>query len=145
LLDDANNGDSKNKKYSEGIINETSLDADEEKSPSQPKQHEVLTDEPKTARLLAFVQILTASFASFAHGSNDVRLVQICFSGSTDTNHDSLLQNTTYTGPLRLRYFSGSSDTNHDSLFVEYYLHWITIRLRYIFQVVQTQTTTALL
>jgi phosphate/sulfate permease len=88
LLDDANNGDSKNKKYSEGIINETSSDADEEKSPSQPKQHEVLTDEPKTARLLAFVQILTASFASFAHGSNDVRLVQIPFSGSSDTNHD---------------------------------------------------------
>ncbi|CAB3984068.1 sodium-dependent phosphate transporter 2-like [Paramuricea clavata] len=72
LLDNANDGDSKTKKYSEGIINETTPDADEEKSPSQPKQHEVLTDEPKTARLLAFVQILTASFASFAHGSNDV-------------------------------------------------------------------------
>ena len=40
----------------------------------------------------------------------------ISFSGSSDTNHDSLLQNNTCTGPQRLRY---------------------------IFQVVKTQTTTA--
>jgi phosphate/sulfate permease len=59
------------------LVNETASDIDGENSPSSSttKQHEELTDEPKTARLLAFVQILTASFASFAHGSNDVRFV----------------------------------------------------------------------
>ena len=71
LLDDDKNGGPKNKKYGEGIINETASDIDE-KSNQPPSQHEDLTDEPKTARLLAFVQILTAAFASFAHGSNDV-------------------------------------------------------------------------
>ena len=76
MLNDTSNGEPKNKNYSEGIVNETNSD-EEDKSPSssQPKQLEVLVDEPKTARLLAFVQILTASFASFAHGSNDVRFV----------------------------------------------------------------------
>jgi hypothetical protein len=39
-------------------------------------------------------------------------------------------------------YFSDSSDTNSRQLIVEYYLHW-TPSLRYLFQVVQTQTTTA--
>ena len=74
LLDDDKNGGPKSKKYGEGIINETASDVDE-KSTQPASHHEELTDEPKTARLLAFVQILTASFASFAHGSNDVRLV----------------------------------------------------------------------
>lgn len=31
-----------------------------------------VTDEPKTGRLFAFLQILTASFGAFAHGGNDV-------------------------------------------------------------------------
>ena len=58
-------------------MNETTSDLKKtSRSPSvEADQHEELVDEPKTARLLAFVQILTASFASFAHGSNDVRLV----------------------------------------------------------------------
>jgi hypothetical protein len=42
-------------------------------------------------------------------------MFEISFSGISDTNHDSLLQNTTYIGPPRLRY---------------------------LFHVVQTQTTT---
>lgn len=32
-----------------------------------------VTDEPKTGKLFAFLQILTASFGAFAHGGNDVR------------------------------------------------------------------------
>ncbi|XP_032230033.2 sodium-dependent phosphate transporter 1 [Nematostella vectensis] len=32
----------------------------------------LITDEPKTGRLFAFLQILTASFGAFAHGGNDV-------------------------------------------------------------------------
>ena len=32
-----------------------------------------IADEPKTGRLFAFLQILTASFGAFAHGGNDVR------------------------------------------------------------------------
>jgi hypothetical protein len=43
-------------------------------------------------------------------------MFEISFSDSSDTNHGSLLYNTTYTGPPRLRY---------------------------VFQVVQTQTTAA--
>jgi hypothetical protein len=44
---------------------------------------------------------------------------EISFSGSSGTNHNSLLQNTTYTAPPRLRHLFQvvqSSDTNHDSL-----------------------------
>ena len=33
----------------------------------------VTDDEPKTGKLFAFLQILTASFVAFAHGGNDVR------------------------------------------------------------------------
>ena len=32
-----------------------------------------VTDEPKTGKLFAFLQILTAAFGAFAHGGNDVR------------------------------------------------------------------------
>ena len=32
-----------------------------------------VSDEPKTGKLFAFLQILTASFGAFAHGGNDVR------------------------------------------------------------------------
>ena len=89
--------------------------------------------------------------------------------GSSDTNYDKILWNTTYTGPPRLRYLCQVVQTQttiayrrilsaldphiwdiffkysrHKSwqLIVEYYLHWTTT-LRYLFQVVQTQTTTA--
>ena len=84
LLNGTRNGEPSNKKYSEGIVNEAESNIDEElpSSSSQSKGHEILVDEPKTARLLAFVQILTASFASFAHGSNDVRLVRSLRAGS---------------------------------------------------------------
>ena len=34
---------------------------------------EQVTDEPKTCKLFAFLQILTAAFGAFAHGGNDVR------------------------------------------------------------------------
>ena len=34
-----------------------------------------VTDEPKTGKLFAFLQILTASFGAFAHGGNDVRYI----------------------------------------------------------------------
>ena len=79
LLNRAKSGEPSAKKYSEGIINEAESNVDEKSPPSssQSQGHEILVDEPKTARLLAFVQILTASFASFAHGSNDVRLVKL--------------------------------------------------------------------
>ena len=79
LLKSTKNGEPSAKKYSEGIVNKAESNDDEKSSPSSsPSQgHEILVDEPKTARLLAFVQILTASFASFAHGSNDVRLVKL--------------------------------------------------------------------
>ena len=33
-------------------------------------------DEPKTGKLFAFLQILTASFGAFAHGGNDVRYLE---------------------------------------------------------------------
>lgn len=36
-----------------------------------------ITDEPKTGKLFAFLQILTASFGAFAHGGNDVRYASI--------------------------------------------------------------------
>ena len=36
-----------------------------------------VTDEPKTGKLFAFLQILTASFGAFAHGGNDVRYVYV--------------------------------------------------------------------
>lgn len=36
-----------------------------------------ITDEPKTGKLFAFLQILTASFGAFAHGGNDVRYTSI--------------------------------------------------------------------
>ncbi|XP_021377454.1 sodium-dependent phosphate transporter 1-like [Mizuhopecten yessoensis] len=36
------------------------------------KGRELLKDEPKTAKLFSFLQILTAVFGSFAHGGNDV-------------------------------------------------------------------------
>ena len=36
-------------------------------------QDRVTDDEPKTGKLFAFLQILTASFVAFAHGGNDVR------------------------------------------------------------------------
>lgn len=38
-----------------------------------------VTDEPKTGRLFAFLQILTASFGAFAHGGNDVRYLIFFF------------------------------------------------------------------
>lgn len=71
LLDDDNAEDKKGRKYVEGTTNEGS--SLEEEGTSLQKQRGEIADEPKTARLLSFVQILTASFASFAHGSNDVR------------------------------------------------------------------------
>lgn len=37
-----------------------------------------VTDEPKTGKLFAFLQILTASFGAFAHGGNDVRYTSYC-------------------------------------------------------------------
>ena len=45
----------------------------------EQKQHDMLeargkiTDDPKIAKLFKFLQIMTASFGSFAHGGNDVR------------------------------------------------------------------------
>ena len=86
MLNGTGNGEPSNKKYSEGIVNEVGPNADEElpSSSSQSNGREILVDEPKTARLLAFVQILTASFASFAHGSNDVRLVRSLKAGSNE-------------------------------------------------------------
>ena len=36
-----------------------------------------VTDEPKTGKLFAFLQILTASFGAFAHGGNDVRYLSL--------------------------------------------------------------------
>lgn len=36
-----------------------------------------VTDEPKTGKLFAFLQILTASFGAFAHGGNDVRYISL--------------------------------------------------------------------
>jgi hypothetical protein len=121
---------------------------------------------------------------------------EISFSCGSDTNHDSLLKNTTYTGPPRLRYLFYVVQTQTTTaywrilptldhhvwdiffmwfrhklrqLIEEYYLHWTTTfeisflcgsdtnydsllknttytgppRLRYLFHVVQTQTTTA--
>ena len=65
--------------------------------------------------------------------------VQNLSSCSSDTNHDNLLLNTTYSRPPSLRYRFRQSDTNHDSL-----LQNTTCtrppRLRFPFQVVQTQT-----
>ena len=64
------------------------------------------------------------------------------FSGSSDTNHDSLLSNTTYTGPPRLRYLFQVVQTQTMAAYCRIYLHWTTT-FRIFFQVVQTQTTTA--
>lgn len=83
LLDDPSNPGSRKKSYTEGQTNQDGSSDIVQKQPAEnppaqaPTQREVLSDEPKTARLLAFVQVLTASFASFAHGSNDVRFVSI--------------------------------------------------------------------
>jgi hypothetical protein len=59
----------------------------------------------------------------------------------SDTNHGSLLQNTTYTGPPRLR--SRVQVVRHKprQLIVEYYLYTGPPHLRSRVQVVQTQTT----
>ena len=65
----------------------------------------------------------------------------ISFSGSSDTNNDSLLQNTSYIGSPRLRYLFQVFQTQTRQLIVAYYLHWNTMpRLRYLLQVFQTQT-----
>ena len=64
------------------------------------------------------------------------------FSGSSDTNHDSLLSNTTYTGPPRLRYLFQVVQTQTMAAYCRIYLHWTTM-IEIFFQVVQTQTTTA--
>ena len=48
---------------------------------------------------------------------------EISFSGSSNTNHDSLLLNTTYTRPPRLRYLFQVVQTKPRQLNEEYYLH----------------------
>ena len=48
----------------------------EEKETEEPIE---VKDEPETARLFSFLQILTAIFGSFAHGGNDVRCVRMTF------------------------------------------------------------------
>ena len=63
------------------------------------------------------------------------------FSGSSDTNHGSLMQNTTYTGPPRLRSLFQVVQTQTYSLLNTIYTG--PPHLRGLFQVVQTQTTTA--
>ena len=60
----------------------------------------------------------------------------------SDTNHDSLLSNTTYTGPPRLRYLFQVVQTQTMAAYCRIYLHWTTM-FEIFFQVVQTQTTTA--
>ncbi|XP_046864585.1 sodium-dependent phosphate transporter 2-like isoform X2 [Xenia sp. Carnegie-2017] len=70
LLKDPGKDNSTSMLYSEGpSIQEAALTS--EHSSSQTGRN-IIADEPKTSRLLAYVQILTASSASFAHGSNDV-------------------------------------------------------------------------
>jgi hypothetical protein len=64
------------------------------------------------------------------------------FSGSSDTNHDSLLSNTIYTGPPRLRYLFQVVQTQTMAAYCRIYLHWTTM-FEIFFQVVQTQTTAA--
>ena len=73
-LDGAARGRMKNndREYVDGAADSASSLVERETSQENQLQ-DVIADEPRTARLLAFVQILTASFASFAHGSNDVR------------------------------------------------------------------------
>ena len=70
---------------------------------------------------------------------------EISFSGCSDTNHDSLLYNTTYTGPPRLRYLFQVVQTQTTTTYcrILYLQYTGPPRLRYLFQVVQTQTTTA--
>lgn len=63
--------------YSEGPSIQEAASTSEHSS-SQTGRN-IIADEPKTSRLLAYVQILTASSASFAHGSNDVRYVFVFF------------------------------------------------------------------
>ena len=44
------------------------------KSPVNKEQRSKINDDPYSAQLFKYLQILTAAFGSFAHGGNDVRL-----------------------------------------------------------------------